>query len=111
MSPGNTPTLWNLLEDPTTSAGPLTVDTVGQPVCPAGGWLALSPGRPTPSPRLGSLCVEPYRTRTADGGGTDVGWALVQESLAATSFEPRLGTLHNMLAPDEISSTAIVPGA
>src|SRR5690625_2629012 len=73
ISPENTPTLWNLLEDPTTSAGAVTVHTVGQPVCPAGGWLALSSGRPTPSPRLGSLCVEPYRSEERrvgkEGGG------------------------------------------
>src|SRR5699024_9831310 len=57
ISPQDTPTLWNLLDDPTTSAGAVTVHTDGQPVCPTGGWLALSSGRPTPSPRLGSLCL------------------------------------------------------
>src|SRR5690625_2326519 len=109
ISAETTPNIWALLEDPTTSASAVTVHTVGRPVCPTGGWLALSSGRPTPSPRLGSLCVEPYRTRTADGGGTVVDWDQVKKSLAETSFEPRLGTLHNMLAADELPSTAIGP--
>src|SRR5690625_3505656 len=97
ISAEDTPALWELLEDPATSAGAVTVHTDGQPVCPAGGWLALSSGRPTPSPRLGSLCVEPYRTRAVGDGGQVVDWQQAQESLTASSFEPRLGTLRAML--------------
>src|SRR5690625_5186658 len=102
VSQENTPTLWDLLEDPTTSAGAVTVHTVGHPACPAGGWLALSSGRPTPSPRLGTLCVEPYRTKPSGTGGTVVDWEQTRDTLAATSFEPRLGTLAAMLENAEI---------
>ncbi|HLR56514.1 MAG TPA: hypothetical protein VK096_07130 [Actinomycetales bacterium] len=111
ISAEDTPTLWELLEDPATSAGAVTVHTDGQPVCPAGGWLALSSGRPTPSPRLGSLCVEPYRTRAVGDGGQVVDWQQAQESLTASSFEPRLGTLRAMLDEGEVSAQAVGPGA
>lgn len=111
ISAENTPTLWAMLEDPATSAGAVTVHTVGQPVCPAGGWLALSSGRPTPSPRLGSLCVDTYRTRPAGSGGNVVDWAQIKEGLAATSFEPRLGTLREMLDSNGVEAAAIGRGA
>lgn len=111
ITPENTPTLWKLLEDPATSAGAVTVHTVGHPACPAGGWLALSSGRPTPSPRLGTLCVEPYRTRPAADGGNVVDWPQIRDSLAATSFEPRLGTLAATLEEGSIEAAAIGPGA
>src|SRR5690625_2662852 len=111
ISAETTPNIWALLEDPTTSASAVTVHTVGRPVCPTGGWLALSSGRPTPSPRLGSLCIEPYRTRPAGEGGHVVDWQQTKENLAQTSFEPRLGTLDAMLTEGDISTGAIGPGA
>lgn len=111
ITPQHTPTLWDMLENSPTAAGAVTVHTAGNPVCDTGGWLALSSGRPTPSPRLGGLCSELPQTLKSSDDGLVVGWTEMRDNLAATTFAPKLGLLHETIENGGQCATAVGPGA
>lgn len=110
ISPTTTPHLWELLEDGAATAG-VTVSTLSSPVCPTGGWLAISAGRPTFSPHDGPLC-RPLPNVIESGDSADVGgWAPLAVAEGGTSYESTIGTLGTALAASGVCATAVGPGA
>ena len=110
IGPETTPRLWGLLEDGAAAAA-LTVNTLGPPVCPTGGWLALSAGRPTFGPRDGQVCRTLPAVATDGAGGDVVAWQPLAAAESGTTYEATIGTLGTALAASGECATAIGPGA